>query len=273
MLIRDSKGGSGRAGVTGALSGPVVILALIGAVLCAAILLFVRFAHWAGAHPLAAALLGLLAVPVLYVLLRAMPRARELRRAAREGMAQADRELAEAARAEGSPAPLTPAGTEASALLDPTVPAAAVEAQDGRTAVLPPPVPDFTALDPDGFEAAVAALCERDGCREIEVVGGAGDLGADVLAIAPDGRRVVVQCKQYGPTNKVGSQDLQRFGGTCWTVHGAQLAAVVTTSQFTEPAREYADSCGIRCVDGESLTAWAEGSGPAPWGPAMVDGV
>ncbi|MEV8565535.1 restriction endonuclease [Streptomyces sp. NPDC051322] len=215
--------------------GPVVALALVGALLGAAALLFWRFAHWAGEHPLAAVLLGLLAIPVLYILFRAMPRARELRRAARAGMAQADREFAETA-------------------------------QSSDTAA-----PDFPVLDPEGFEAAVAALCERDGCREVEVVGGAGDLGADVVAIAPDGRRVVVQCKLYGPTHKVGSQDLQRFGGTCWTIHGAQLAAVVTTSQFTEPAREYAAASGIRCVDGACLAAWAKGSGPAPWGPSMVD--
>ncbi|MEU6995716.1 restriction endonuclease [Streptomyces sp. NPDC046465] len=253
--------------------GPVIGLALFGAVLCAAVLLFMRFAHWAGAHPFAAILLGLLAVPVLYVLLRAMPRARELRRAARAGMVQADRELAEAAQHCDAPTSVAPAPVPvAASVVQEAVPTAPVGARDGLTAVLPPAAPDFAALDPDGFEAAVAGLCERDGCRETEVVGGAGDLGADVLAIAPDGRRVVVQCKQYGPANKVGSQDLQRFGGTCWSVHGAQLAVVVTTSQFTEPALEYAESCGIRCVDGDELAAWAEGSGPAPWGPAMVEG-
>nr|WP_239081848.1 restriction endonuclease [Streptomyces sp. SID9727] len=233
----------------------MLALALAGAVIGAAVLLFVRFAHWAGAHPVTAVLLALLALPVLYVLFRAMPRARELRRAARAGM------IPPAGEEEAAPEP-------ASA---PQVPPAPAGAHDGLTAVLPPPAPDFSALDPDGFEAAVAALCERDGCQEVEVVGGAGDLGADVLATAPDGRRVVVQCKQYGPDHKVGSQDLQRFGGTCWTVHGAQLAAVVTTSEFTAPALEYAETCGIRCVDGTALAAWAEGSGAAPWGPAMLD--
>ncbi|CAM5535446.1 hypothetical protein SMICM304S_02837 [Streptomyces microflavus] len=39
-----------------------------------------------------------------------------------------------------------------------------------------------------------------DGCADAEVVGGAGDLGADVLATTPDGRRLVVQRKRYGPT-------------------------------------------------------------------------
>ncbi|WP_330242072.1 restriction endonuclease [Streptomyces sp. NBC_00525] len=234
--------------------GPLLTLALAGALIGGAALLFVRFAHWAGAHPVLAVLLALLALPVLYILFRAMPRARELRRAACAGMAPPPAEESVPA-----PAPVTlpsPAG-----------------ARDGLTEVLPPPVPDFAALDPDGFEAAVAALCERDGCRDVEVVGGSGDLGADVLATAPDGRRVVLQCKQYGPEHKVGSQDLQRFGGTCWTVHGAQLAAVVTTSEFTAPALEYAQTCGIQCVDGTTLTAWADGTGPAPWGPAMVDTV
>ncbi|GAA2450935.1 restriction endonuclease [Streptomyces macrosporus] len=128
---------------------------------------------------------------------------------------------------------------------------------------------DHDAMAPEEFERAIAALCERDGCRDVEVVGGAGDLGADVLATAPDGRRVVVQCKRYGETNKVGSQDVQRFGGTCWTVHGAQVAAVVTTSGFTAPAVEYAERCGIVCVDRAALAAWSDGTGPPPWaGPA-----
>ncbi|MGQ4491052.1 restriction endonuclease [Streptomyces sp. SAS_281] len=255
MPIRRTRGVTPRPRATGAAPrSPLLALALAGAVIGAAVLLFVRFAHWAGSHPASAVLLALLALPVLYVLFRAMPRARELRRAARAGM-------------------IPPAGEEAAPepAPAPQIPSAPAGAHDGLTAVLPPPAPDFTALDPDGFEAAVAALCERDGCQEVEVVGGAGDLGADVLATAPDGRRVVVQCKQYGPEHKVGSQDLQRFGGTCWTVHGAQLAAVVTTSEFTAPALEYAETCGIRCVDGTALAAWAEGSGAAPWGPAMLD--
>ncbi|WP_031510662.1 restriction endonuclease [Streptomyces megasporus] len=129
----------------------------------------------------------------------------------------------------------------------------------------PWPADHYDAMDAEEFERAVAALCERDGCRNVEVVGGAGDLGADVLATAPDGRRVVLQCKRYGEANKVGSQDVQRFGGTCWTVHEAQVAAVVTTSGFTAPAVEYAEQCGILCVDRDALAAWSDGTGPAPW--------
>nr|WP_181796180.1 restriction endonuclease [Streptomyces sp. WELS2] len=124
---------------------------------------------------------------------------------------------------------------------------------------------DYDALEADEFERAVAGLCERDGCTSVEVVGGAGDLGADVLAVAPDGRRVVIQCKRYGDGHRVGSQDLQRFGGTCYTVHEADVAVLVTTSDFTAPAAEYAEQCGIVCFGRPALRAWHDGTGPAPW--------
>lgn len=123
----------------------------------------------------------------------------------------------------------------------------------------------YHSMDPRTFEDAIAYLCHRDGCRDARRTGGAGDLGADVTAIAPDGRRIVIQCKRYGPTTAVGSGDLQRFGGTCYSVHGAQVAAVVTTSRFTKPASGYAQSMGIRLFDQRALAAWATRTGPAPW--------
>ncbi|MFD3550450.1 restriction endonuclease [Streptomyces sp. NPDC058655] len=124
---------------------------------------------------------------------------------------------------------------------------------------------DHAAVDADGFEHTIAALCARDGCTPVEVVGGAGDLGADVIATTPDGRRIVLQCKHYADTNRVGSQDLQRFGGTCFAVHEADVAIVVTTSSFTAPAAEYAENCGILLVDAEALAAWTELAAPPPW--------
>ncbi|WP_405764483.1 restriction endonuclease [Streptomyces sp. NBC_00080] len=128
----------------------------------------------------------------------------------------------------------------------------------------------FEELDPYEFEQAIAELCRRDGCTEVEVVGGAGDLGADVVARTADGRVLVIQCKRYSDTNRVGSQDMQRFGGTCFAVHGAEVAAVVTTGDFTAPAVEYASRCGIVCVDGEDLGRWQDAVGPRPWEPEFV---
>ncbi|MBP2401428.1 Restriction endonuclease [Streptomyces netropsis] len=135
----------------------------------------------------------------------------------------------------------------------------------GPTVAEPSLMPAYESMSPDEFEAAVAELCKRDGCSDVQVTGGAGDLGADVVATAPDGRRVVMQCKRYSPGHKVGSQELQRFGGTCFAVHGAHTATVVTTSEFTQPGAEYAAQCGIGCFGADELAAWAAGTGPSPW--------
>ncbi|MFF7362196.1 restriction endonuclease [Streptomyces sp. NPDC008125] len=212
-----------------------------------------------GGHPVARGVLALLVLAGAVALLR---RRRRRRRAARLAAAvtEAAEELVDTALAE--------------------IDEAVAVAERAEPVFVPVPEPayepaavDFAALDPYAFEEAVADLCRRDGCRDVERVGGAGDLGADVLATAPDGRRLVVQCKRYGPANKVGSQDLQRFGGTCYAVHGADAAIVVTTGEFTAPAIEYAAACGIVCVDADALAGWSEGALPPPWeSPAVVGG-
>jgi restriction system protein len=158
---------------------------------------------------------------------------------------------------------LEQATTEALDALDTPAPAPALAPSRVRAY-------DYDALSPEEFEEAIAALCVRDGCSQVQVVGGAGDLGADVVALSPEGRRLVIQCKRYGDDNKVGSQDLQRFGGTCFAVHEADVALVVTTSDFTAPAEEYAEQCGIVCVARDALLAWSDGRAPEPWAAGTV---
>ncbi len=123
----------------------------------------------------------------------------------------------------------------------------------------------YHAMNARQFEEALAYLCARDGCSQTSVVGGSGDLGADVVAVTPDGRRLVIQAKRYAQGNNVSGPDLQRFGGTCYAIHGAHVAVVITTGGFTRQAREYAAKLGIRLIDNDSLAAWASGTGPAPW--------
>ncbi|MFD8740067.1 restriction endonuclease [Streptomyces sp. NPDC059618] len=238
-----------------------VILALVGAAARTAAAAAVHRPAWA----VALALVGVGAFMAGRRGKRRISAARIARRAAL-ALDDATQTAVEALDA-ASPAPavsLVPAGAGAYGGClgtDPTIP-------------LPETVPEapvamveiaYEALDPDEFEEAVAELCRRDGCLDVEVVGGAGDLGADVVARTPDGRSVVIQCKRYCDGNRVGSQDLQRFGGTCFTVHGADVAVVVTTSDFTAPALDYAEQCGIVCVDGPQLHRWQEDAGPRPW--------
>jgi restriction system protein len=168
---------------------------------------------------------------------------------------------------------LDEAAREAAEVLEaPSVPCQRASAPADADTVAVAVAVDHDALTPEEFEEAIAGLCERHGCTEVEVVGGAGDLGADVLAVTPDGRRVVIQCKHYGESHRVGSQDLQRFGGTCFTVHEADVAILVCTSDFTAPAVEYAEQCGIVCVNREALEAWTDGTGPRPWEAALEGG-
>ncbi|SEM24417.1 Restriction endonuclease [Streptacidiphilus jiangxiensis] len=121
------------------------------------------------------------------------------------------------------------------------------------------PAAGFAALAPDEFEHAIAALLRANGCAA-ERNGGTGDLGADVVATTPRGSKIVVQCKRYDPRRPVGSPDMQRFAGTVFAVHRADLALFVTTSTFTDAAASFAGEVGITLIDGIRLRAWATGT-------------
>ncbi|MFD4905221.1 restriction endonuclease [Kitasatospora purpeofusca] len=123
----------------------------------------------------------------------------------------------------------------------------------------------FMSMSPKAFEHALADLCRRDGCTKVTVVGGAGDLAADVLATTPTGRRILIQAKRYSPKTLVGSQDVQKVNGTYRDIHGCDLAAVVTTSTFTKSAAAFCTQVGIRMTDHRALALWAEGTGRPPW--------
>ncbi|MGW2544829.1 restriction endonuclease [Kitasatospora sp. NPDC001574] len=123
----------------------------------------------------------------------------------------------------------------------------------------------FLTMSPKEFEHALAVLCRRDGCTKVTVVGGAGDLAADVLATTPTGRRILIQAKRYAPSTLVGSQDVQKVNGTYRDVHHCDLAIVVTTSGFTKAAAAFCQQVGIRTVDRRALALWAEGAGKPPW--------
>jgi restriction system protein len=105
------------------------------------------------------------------------------------------------------------------------------------------------------FEEYVARLMRRDGLRRVQVCGGSGDLGADITAYTGDGRRVVAQCKRYA--GSVGDPHVQRFNGTAWQIHRADVALLVTTGRPTVNARRLAQRCGIVVVDRAALAAWA----------------
>lgn len=113
-------------------------------------------------------------------------------------------------------------------------------------------------LTPARFELAVARLLPALGFTDVEHTGGAGDLGADIVCQGRDGERIVVQCKRYAPEHLVGSPEVQQFIGMVAVHHKAARGIFVTTSGYTQPARDLAGQHPqLTLIDGEGLARLA----------------
>ncbi|MEV0011058.1 restriction endonuclease [Streptomyces sp. NPDC051840] len=126
-------------------------------------------------------------------------------------------------------------------------------------------LPQLDALHHSQFEDAVRDLMRRDGCQDAVRVGGGGDLGADVKATDPYGRRWVIQCKHRTKGlagSAVGTPDLQVLNGTARQVHSADVAVIVTNGRVTGPAVAFAEQQRLHVVDRQTLALWAAGSRP-----------
>ncbi|WP_329182812.1 MULTISPECIES: restriction endonuclease [Streptomycetaceae] len=115
-------------------------------------------------------------------------------------------------------------------------------------------------MDDREFEEYVAMLCRRDGCTDVRRVGGAGDLGADVIGYLPDGRKLVIQCKRYARHRSVGSRDIQTFNGTARAEHEADVPVFVATCKYTSPARAFASKQQLTLIDTDLLGFWNSGT-------------
>ncbi|WP_308188396.1 restriction endonuclease [Nocardia australiensis] len=89
-------------------------------------------------------------------------------------------------------------------------------------------------------------------------IGGSGDGGVDgVIDQDPLGLdRIYVQAKRYAPENPVQRPALQGFVGALHGM-GASRGVFITTSSFTQGARQYAESVPTRIIliDGQRLAA------------------
>jgi len=115
---------------------------------------------------------------------------------------------------------------------------------------------------PDFFEDAVVKLLLKMGYGGAEQrgrrIGGSGDGGVDGVidqdALGLD--RVYIQAKRYGQDNTVGREAIQAFVGA---LHGfsASKGVFITTSRFSQGAKDYAASVGTRTIliDGTRLVS------------------
>lgn len=107
-----------------------------------------------------------------------------------------------------------------------------------------------TQATPEEFEQLCAAIFEKRG-YEVEMTGGGGDYGADVIA-KKKGLTLIIGAKRYTGSRKVGNRWVQQLLGAMQHFQADQ-AILITTSDFTRQAREQAENCPIELIDGHEL--------------------
>ncbi len=111
------------------------------------------------------------------------------------------------------------------------------------------------SLNPKAFEYTIAALLAAAGYTQVRVVGGSGDLAADITGLTPGGERFIAQCKRYRG-KKVGSPEIQTFIGMGHVHHRVAHLLYFTTSDFTGQALALARG-NVELFGGERIVRWA----------------
>ena len=108
--------------------------------------------------------------------------------------------------------------------------------------------------DPTDFEFQVAEALRNLGLK-VDVTGGVGDEGVDIVAFDPSpiqGGKYIVQCKRYDPSNKVGVQEVRELYGVV-QAKGVNKGILVTSSSFTSGALRFAEGKPLELIDGKAL--------------------
>jgi restriction system protein len=100
------------------------------------------------------------------------------------------------------------------------------------------------------FERLVGETFRRQGFTVTGFGGNAPDGGVD-LGLSKNGQRFLVQCKHWRK-RQVGVTVVRELNGVI-AAQRAHGGFVVTGGQFTREAREFADSCAIKLIDGPAL--------------------
>jgi Holliday junction resolvasome RuvABC ATP-dependent DNA helicase subunit len=119
------------------------------------------------------------------------------------------------------------------------------------------------------FEQLITALLLRMGFQA-RMTQASGDGGVDIVAVLDKpflGGTYLVQCKKYIDA-LVGAPLIRDFYGAISADHKATKGIMVTTSGFTDEARNFANSVGIELIDGMKLNELL-----AEYGLKALDGV
>jgi restriction system protein len=107
------------------------------------------------------------------------------------------------------------------------------------------------AMSGGQFEVFMAQVLKALG-YSTTVLGGSGDQGVDIIAVARDGK-VAVQCKNY--KKRVGNKPVQEvYAGS--RHHRCDHAWMVAPAGYTKGAHELAQSVGVLLFDVNSIRKW-----------------
>lgn len=114
-------------------------------------------------------------------------------------------------------------------------------------------------LDSQAFEELLGELWERRGW-EAEVTVRSKDRGIDVVATRelPVPLTIVIQAKRYSLTRNVSSTEVQQYSSLRRQREGVDAVAIVTTSGFSDQARETAEALNVKLTDGAELCRLVE---------------
>ena len=112
---------------------------------------------------------------------------------------------------------------------------------------------DISTLSGTDFEILVQRLLKKEGYENVIKMGGAGDLGVDIIAGKHQQERVlhyIFQCKRW--VANVSADPIQRLYAEKMR-RGVDYAVCVTTSGYTNDAKRVAIDLQIETVDGKQL--------------------
>ena len=133
-------------------------------------------------------------------------------------------------------------------------------------------VQDMSLLSGKDFERLVASLLKAKGFT-IEYMSPGADGGIDILAQLPSGLSsgmFIIQCKRY--SSKVGVQPVRDLLGVVSSKR-ANKGILITNSEFTQAAKDFADGNPVQLIDGKELSVLLveEGQAVKPDGEACED--
>jgi len=108
----------------------------------------------------------------------------------------------------------------------------------------------------------VANLARRDGFVGTVITNGPGDMGIDLVATAPDGRRVGFQVKKFGDRSRPVSSVTMHQVSCARVLPQMDELVVVTNGSFTQQARQFAGHHRIHMIGGDEFERWIAGDRP-----------